>query len=209
VVLIGHSQGAAMLIKLLRAEIDPSSTLRRRLLSAIILGGNVQVATGRDVGGSFQHVPTCTSAGQTECVIAYSTFGQQPPADSLFGRPGQGVSLQSEQTTATGQQVACVNPVTLSSAPGTLVPLFATATAPVRGVTVTTPWTSFNGLYTAECEHRNGATWLQVTSSTVPGDPRPEVSATQGPTWGYHADDVNLALGNLVADVAAEEAAAT
>jgi hypothetical protein len=35
------------------------------------------------------------------------------------------------------------------------------------------------------------------------------VSATRGPTWGYHADDVNLALGNLVADVAAEEAATT
>jgi hypothetical protein len=35
------------------------------------------------------------------------------------------------------------------------------------------------------------------------------VSATQGPIWGYHLDDVNLALVNLVADVATQEAADT
>ena len=28
-----------------------------------------------------------------------------------------------------------------------------------------------------------------------------------GPVWGYHLADVNLALGNLVADVGPEEAA--
>ena len=32
------------------------------------------------------------------------------------------------------------------------------------------------------------------------------VKAALGPTWGYHLDDVNLALGNLVPDVALEEA---
>jgi len=30
-----------------------------------------------------------------------------------------------------------------------------------------------------------------------------------GPTWGLHADDVNLVLGNLVDDVAAEETASS
>jgi hypothetical protein len=33
------------------------------------------------------------------------------------------------------------------------------------------------------------------------------VSALLGPDWGYHLDEVNLALGNLVADVATEEGA--
>ena len=59
IVFIGHSQGAAMLIKLLRSQVDPSSKLRRQLVSAIILGGNVQVPVGRDVGGSFLHIPAC------------------------------------------------------------------------------------------------------------------------------------------------------
>ncbi len=54
---------------------------------------------------------------------------------------------------------------------------------------------------------QGGATWLQVIPTRVPADPRPLVSASLGPDWGYHADDVNLALGNLVSDVADEEAA--
>ena len=70
-----------------------------------------------------------------------------------------------------------------------------------------TPWVSFPGLYTARCETIGGATTLQVTPTGVPGDPRPTVTASLGPAWGYHLDDVNLALGNLVADVAHEEGA--
>ena len=49
-----------------------------------------------------------------------------------------------------------------------------------------------------------GATWLQIDAR--PGDRRPVVAPTLGPTWGLHLDDVNLALGNLVDDVAAAEA---
>ena len=74
-------------------------------------------------------------------------------------------------------------------------------------MTVRTPWVSFPGLYTARCQSQGGATWLQVTPTAVPGDPRPTVNAVLGPDWGYHLDDVNLALGNLVPDVAREEAA--
>jgi hypothetical protein len=209
VVFIGHSQGAAMLIKLLRAQIDPSPALRRQMVSAIILGGNVQVPVGADVGGSFRHIPTCRSAAQTSCVIAYSSFGSQPPANSVFGRPGQGVSLQSGQTAGTGQEVACVNPATLSTQHGELQPLFPHVTTSVPGVRVTTPWVSFPDLYTAQCEQGDGASWLQVTATAAPGDPRPVVanSPALGPSWGYHLEDVNLALGNLLADVAREEAA--
>ena len=207
IVFIGHSQGASLLIKLLRAQVDPSASLRKQMVSAVLLGGNVQVPVHRDVGGSFRHIPTCRSASQTGCVIAYSSFGATPPADSLFGRPGQGVSLLSRQTSKVGQRVACVNPVTFSARPGRLQPLFLRATSPVRGHTVTTPWVAFPGLYKAQCKQDGGASWLQVTARPAPGDPRPTVSATGGPVWGYHLADVNLALGNLVADVGTEEAA--
>ncbi len=206
VVFIGHSQGAAMLIKLLQAQIDPSTSLRKRMVSAIILGGNVQVPTGRDVGGSFRSIPTCGSASQTGCVIAYSSFGSTPPATSFFARPGQGVSLQSGQTARPGEEVACVNPVTFSSQSGALQPYFLSATSAVPHVTVSTPWVTYPDLYTAQCEQSGGASWLQVTATAAPGDARPTVSATLGPNWGYHLQDVNLALGDLVADVASEEA---
>jgi hypothetical protein len=62
-------------------------------------------------------------------------------------------------------------------------------------------------LYTARCESIGGATTLQVIPTGVPGDPRPKVTASLGAEWGYHLDDVNLALGNLVSDVAREESA--
>ena len=203
VIFIGHSQGAAMLIKLLRSQIDPSSQLRPKLVSAIILGGNVQVASGSDVGGSFLHIPTCASASQTGCVIAYSTFPSEPAADAIVGRPGQGVSILSGQTTRAGQQVACVNPVTFSTSAGDLVPVYPTVVHAVAGVT--TPWLAFPDLYTARCVQRGGASWLQVHRIASPSDRRPGVT-DEGPMWGFHLEDVNLALGNLVRDVAVEEA---
>jgi hypothetical protein len=206
IVFIGHSQGAAMLIKLLKSQVDPSQKLRRQLVSAVILGGNVQVPVGRDVGGTFAHIPACSSAASTGCVIAYSTFPSTPPALALFGRPGQGVSLQSGQTAKVGQRVLCVNPATLSSTSGPLQPYFLTVTARPKGIKVTTPWVTFPGLYTAGCETAGNATWLQVDTASVPGDPRPTVKENAGPLWGYHVSDVNLALGDLVGDVAAQEA---
>jgi Protein of unknown function (DUF3089) len=207
IVFIGHSQGSAMLINLLKSQVDPSPTLRKRMVSAILLGGNVQVPTGRVVGGTFRNIPACGSASQTGCIIAYSSFGSPPPANSLFGRAGRGVSALSGQAGAGSQQVVCVNPVTFSARAGSLQPFFWSATARTPGVRVLTPWVTFPGLYTAQCQRSDGASWLQVTATRVPGDPRPTVSASLGPLWGYHLDDVNLALGNLVTDVGLEEAA--
>jgi Protein of unknown function (DUF3089) len=197
IIFIGHSQGATNLIRLLRSQVDHNPELRARMVTAIILGGNVQVPIGKTVGGTFAHIPACTSTGETGCVIAYSAFSTTPPKDSLFGRPGQGVSLQSDQRAIAGQQVLCTNPADLGSdKPAALQPFFPKR----KGV----PWVTYPGLYTAACKTQGGATWLQITAA--PGDPRPVVSPTLGPTWGLHLEDVNLALGNLLADVTAEEA---
>lgn len=207
IVLIGHSQGAAMLIKLMQSQIDPNPRLRRRLVSAIILGGNVTVPDGANVGGTFAHIPTCHSTSQTGCVIAYSSFPSLPPADSVFGRPGQGVSLQSGQTATAGVHVVCVNPAALGGGSAPLDPYFAVSTQNRAKGGVTTPWVEYPGLYSASCQSTDGATWLQVDDVGSPSDPRPRVSETLGPTWGFHLDDVNLALGNLVSDVRGQEQA--
>jgi hypothetical protein len=207
VVFLGHSQGSAMLIRLLQEKVDPSAKLRAQMVSGILLGGNVTVPVGKDVGGSFTHIPTCGSSRQTGCVIAYSSFGSPPPPASLFGRPGTGVSSLSDQTASKGLQVVCVNPVNFSSAKGALLPYFLSAATNVPGVNVHTPWVSYPGLYTAQCQSADGATSLQVIPTGVPGDRRPTVTASLGPAWGYHLYDVNLGLGNLLSDVAAEERA--
>jgi Protein of unknown function (DUF3089) len=206
-VLIGHSQGAAMLIRLIESQIDHNPSLRARLVSAIIAGGNVQVPTGKLVGGSFANVSACTSATETGCVIAYSTYPSEPPSTSIFGRPGQGVSLQSNQATSAGEQVLCTNPAALGGGKATLDPFFFTTTQSLGKVSVTTPWVSYPGLYSASCQHAGGATWLQVTAAHVSGDPRPLVQVLPNADWGYHLEDINLALGDLVKDVSSEEAA--
>ena len=60
-VLIGHSQGAFHLQRLIRRRIDDHPALRRRMVSAVLLGADVTVRKGSDRGGVFRHVPTCAA----------------------------------------------------------------------------------------------------------------------------------------------------
>src|SRR5204862_3746845 len=68
VVLIGHSQGAFILKELVANEIEKHESERARVVSAILLGGNVTVADGKDVGGDFDRTPACERADQVGCV---------------------------------------------------------------------------------------------------------------------------------------------
>ena len=204
IVFIGHSQGAAMLIMLLRNEFDNNASRRHQLMSAIILGGDLTVAPGSTVGGAFQNIPACTSPGQAGCVIAYSSFLEEPPQDTGFGKPGQGAALLWGETQTAGQQVLCTDPAALDGNAGALKPLFLTSSQPNQAVT--TPWVTYPQLYTSSCQSKDGITWLQVNPSADRTDPRPRVKEPS-PQWGLHGYDVNLALGNLVDIVAAQEAA--
>jgi hypothetical protein len=215
VIVIGHSQGASMLIGLLSRQLDTDPAQRKLLVSAMLFGGNVTVPIGRTVGGTFQNIPACVSDAQVGCVLAYSSFDQMPPADSLFGRPGQGVSLLSGATSTAGLQVLCTNPADLAgTAAVPLSPYFPTrkVVANLGGLggqaapVLPTPWVTEPGLYTGQCLSQGGATWLQVSAPITPGDTRQVVGQTVGPTWGLHLVDVNIALGDLV-DVARAEAA--
>jgi Protein of unknown function (DUF3089) len=192
-VLIGHSQGSFVLDRLVKDELDRRARLRKRLVSALLIGGNVQVPVGRAVGGDFKHLPACASGRQNRCVVAYSTFDTVPPPDALFGRvPG-----------STTRQVLCVNPASLSGDHGRLRSYFTTVAEPGPLSAVTTPqfsaptrWVFVPGLYTARCVSQGGASWLQIDHTT--GDPRPVVPPSLGPTWGLHLADMQLAMGNLV-----------
>jgi hypothetical protein len=221
VVLVGESQGSAVLIHLISAEVDHEPSVLRRLLVAVLVGGNLQVPSGKTVGATFTKVPLCTSGTETGCAIAFSSYPSRPPADSLFGRPGQGTSLQSGQTAKAGQQVACVNPASLSGGTADLDPYFLTLTqvAPDAYIDfalkkpVPTPWVTYPELYAAGCMQGGGATWLQVRSLAGTSHARPVVNLNvvsqfgTGPAWGYHSYEYGLTLGNLLQDVAGEETA--
>jgi hypothetical protein len=212
VVFIGHSQGTMMLTRLIAAEVDPNPSVRRLLVSALLIGGNVTVAKGQDVGGDFQNIPACRSVDQTGCVVAYSSFNEPPPPDSMFGRVGVGPSSGEP---ATGDlEVLCVNPASLSGGTGTLQTEFATAPFPgtigiwLKGIpSAPTPWMTYPNRSTAHCASTSDANWLQVDATSIPGDTRPIVSAAPSPEWGLHLYDVTLALGNLV-DLVRQQTAA-
>jgi len=214
VVLVGDSQGSAVLIHLISAQLDHEPSVLRRLVVAILVGGNLQVPVGKTAGATFTKVPLCTAGTETGCAIAFSSYPSQPPLDSVFGRPGQGTSLQSGQTAKAGQQVACVNPAALSGGTAGLDPYLLTATQIGLKQPVSTPWATYPGLYSASCKHGDGATWLQVTSLAGTSQARPVVNNGKvgqlggtGPAWGYHSYEYGLTLGNLLQDVAGEEAA--
>ena len=56
VVLIGHSQGAGVLTLLIKNEID-GKPVQAQIVSALLLGTNLAVPKGKDVGGAFRHIP--------------------------------------------------------------------------------------------------------------------------------------------------------
>ena len=211
IVFIGHSQGATILIRLLQQEVDPSPALRRRLVSALLLGGNVTVRKGRDTGGDFAHIPACTSSRQTGCVVAYSSFTARPPKNSQFGRTSSdaGVNLLAPRRPDPNLQIMCVNPTTFGGGAGALEPYVPTLVLALTGATLgaTTPWVAFSGGYAARCETSGNASWLQIAHTAGRADRRPLLTRFQQPILGLHILDVNIALGNLV-ELVRDQAAA-
>lgn len=217
VVLIGHSQGSGMLIRLLREEIDPNPAQRALLVSAIVPGGNLVVPAGQRVGGDLQHIPTCASATETGCVMAWSLFGQLPGRNAVFGFANSSLRESTGIPTPPDAEVACVNPAELSGDGGRLRPI--TRTEPFPGVIglglqllfyglpprASTPWVVPGEKYTASCVRAtNGAHVLRVraaNSATILPFPAPY------PDWGLHLGDLNFPLGNLIDVVRSERAA--
>lgn len=206
VVLIGHSQGSGVLMQLIRSEID-GKPIQDRVVSALLLGMNVAVPKGRDVGGTFKKMPLCHSANQTGCVISYVTFRETvpPPANSLFGRvPGEGM------------EVACTNPAALGGVRGELHAYLgsgrsagSSAAEPKPWVTpakpITTPFVSLPGLLTSECVSNEKGSYLAVRVHGDPKDPRTDdivgdimVAGQVQANWGLHLIDVQIAMGNLI-----------
>jgi hypothetical protein len=203
-VLVGHSQGSFRLITLIQKQIDKNAKLRKRLVSAVLLGGNVTVKKGSDRGGSFQNVPACKSDTQLHCVMAYSTYNETPPDNSLFAR-----------TKVAGQQVLCTNPAALQGGSidlDSMIPStpFAPGTLIAAGIQllqfplpqVSTPWIESKAAFSGACSTDGGASFLKVTSNE--GTPVPKASPDA--TWGLHLIDANVTQGDILRVLKAESA---
>lgn len=212
-VLVGHSQGAEHLRRIVAEEIDDQPALRDRLVSALLIGWPITLPEDptATVGGDFQNIPVCQAPAQTGCVVAYSSFRSTspPPANAAFGRPFGGAEGRA----------ACVNPANPAGGPAALHPYFlveqpegAVLGAPsppfadeARTAEITTPFVTFPDLITAECVTEGEFSYLKLTINGDPADPRvDDIGGDLSPDWGTHLVDMNVAMGDLVELVRAQ-----
>lgn len=192
VILIGHSQGAGHLGRLLADVIDPDPAQRKLLVSAHLIGSSVAVPVGADVGGDLQEIPLCRSLDATGCVVTYATFRSTapPPENALFGRPRSGEGM-----------AGCVNPAAPAGGPAELSARMSSADWVLtdRSLAPTTPFMDMPGLLRAECVERDGFSYLEITVVADPLDPRADdIQGDLSPEWGLHLVDIPVAGGSLL-----------
>ena len=198
VVLIGHSQGTFRLVTLMQREIDGNDAIRARIVSAILLGGSVQVPEGKDVGGTFEHLPACKAATDTGCIISFSSWpaASPPTTEGFFG-----------WDEGKGRVAMCVNPVELAGGndlADTIVPRKAPAFAQrpeMRTLPGDTPYVSLPGTFKAACKAVSGHHVLLFSPSGDAADERPLgglLVEALGPTWGLHLVDASLPQDDLI-----------
>ena len=207
-VIMGHSQGSGLLWAMMQQDVDTVPAVRSQMISALLLGGGLTVAAGQTLGGTFMNIPTCTSAGETGCVVAYSSFDvlSPPGSNTLFG------------IAPSGQQTDCTEPGALAGNAGgpyggSYFPthinnalLRPTDPTPDAG----TAFVLYRDAFQGQCVNQNGATYLQITDLVKPGDPRgmPPYRSTSAESLGFglHLVDWNLPMQELI-EIVTQQAA--
>ncbi len=209
VILVGHSQGSGMLGTLIREEIE-GKPIQNQIISAHLIGSVILTPPGKDVGGSFKHMPLCRKADQNQCIVTFASFRDTipPPPNTRFGR--------ARDTSERHLQAACNLPGAMSNGE---VPLHAYLSASgdslgssspqppwtSSGKQVNTPFVSVPGLLSAKCVVDGEFSYLSVTVHGDPDDPRADdiggnvvIDGEVAADWGLHLIDMHLAMGNLV-----------
>jgi hypothetical protein len=202
VILVGHSQGAGILIELIRRRIDGTAA-QGQLVSALLPGAGIMVPQGQETGGTFKSIPPCRSEAQVGCVISFNMVRTERP-----------IPAGMIQHPKSWKQV-CTNPAALAGGAGWLKPYLSstgeTIIPDVSGpqpswsklpLNLRTPFLTVPGLYEATC----GGDGAYVAVSAIRGAGDVRTGALTGdwlhdgapePTMGLHLIDLNLAVGNL------------
>jgi len=190
-VILGHSQGAQMLRRLLQRVVDPDPALRARLVAGLLIGGDL-------LDSHFDNIPTCASEDEVGCVMGYWTFGEG------FA-PGR--EMQAEQT--------CANPAAPGGGEGRLSGAFFPRETNQSAFdvnadwdpSITTAFVLYRDLYTAECVPSGEGEYLEVRVRPEPGDTRDnpvpfDHSLFSPDLLGLHVLDFNFVLEDLLRLVA-------
>jgi hypothetical protein len=198
IILLGHSQGAEMVVRLVRRFFDGDAAMRARLLVAMAIGGDVEAPRGQTAGKTFVNVPQCTTSTQTACVVAYRSHAAGQPVSAGYSAPRP------------GDTTVCVNPAdvegnTLHAFSGAYIPITKELLPRLHGVDgVATPWVVLRDFYAGQCvEGEGGYRYLEVSSGLTKGDVRVNpIDFDRMPlkkTLGLHLVDYQLPQGDLLA----------
>jgi hypothetical protein len=179
VVLVGHSQGAILLKRLIAEEIDGKPA--QKLLVAAYLAGNTDLNSK-----SFRAIKPCAASDQTGCVVAWSSYLDSYDGPRFFG------------ATPSGTPPLCVNPAAIGGGRGALEtylakPSFAPETDP--------PFVELAGQMTAECVADAQGAVLRVHIEPGPAAGLLGVVMQRyspAPAWGVHPLDISLVQGNII-----------
>ncbi len=183
IVMIGHSQGGGMIVRLLTDRFDKEPELRAKLVVAMPIGSDFNV-------GQLTNVPLCSRDDQLGCVVTFKTFlaGTQP---------------RNWSAVPPGKVNACVNPgdqagnarVTLRQA---VFPLRDPYGGPMLGsLFPNASYLLVDSAYSAQCaEGVDGFRFLgvQATGQT----PLPLTNAVWRGALGLHVFDMQLSQGDLI-----------
>jgi hypothetical protein len=189
IVLLGHSQGAQMVEKLLQVVFDGDAKMRARLVVAMPLGGDVDVEEGSTKGGTFRNLPLCTAPDEPGCIVAYATHVPEGLKNAWPGPPGP------------GKRTACVNPAAVGASARARLSgtVFFTQSRYRNNMPgsqwATTPFVVIPDYYSAWCVDRpDGFSYLAVTPDPLPGDTRSSPIDLHAGVWREQLGRVQLGL---------------
>jgi hypothetical protein len=105
IVLVGHSQGALQLTRLLSERVA-GRPLARRIVAAYIVGWPISTVTDLPKLG----LPGCSRAGEAGCIVAWQSFAE--PADPHMVQSLYDASIGLDGRPRRGTPMLCVNPLT-------------------------------------------------------------------------------------------------
>jgi hypothetical protein len=191
-VLIGHSQGSHVLERLMGERFETDEALLGQLISALLIGGDVEVPEGELVGGTFSTIPLCSSGNETGCIVAFVSLAD----------PNTNVSevTAAKEVVPSGNLPACVNPASFSDTTATLGALLLSRTSfgEIFPSGLTTEWVSYPNVYSAKCGSRRMLIGL-ADEDAAPFTPLEFQAANrEAGGWELHQADFPLTTADLI-----------
>ena len=187
VALIGHSQGAQMIVMLIHDTFDRDEALRRQLVVAMPIGFYFDAPTGATVGGTFANLVACTTDAQTGCIVTYRSIASGDRPEPKFWK------------LAAGHTAMCVNPAGAGKMASLSRAYFPNAKVKVDGVT--TPFVLVRDRYQGRCvADPGGRDFFEISEQAEPGDLRPSLVnlAKHHGFIGLHIFDLQFTQGDLI-----------